>query len=427
MAGIISLILGGGQGTRLFPLTQHRSKPAVPVGGKHRLVDIPISNCLNSGLNQVYVLTQSASVSLHRHISNTYKFDPFHHAFVELLAAQQTLTSKSWYQGTADAVRQNLARVVDEKADHVLILSGDQLYRMDFRDLVKTHLTTGADATICTIPVRREDALGFGILQVDARGRIVAFSEKPKEPEVLERLKVPAEQWRAIGIEPRGRELWANMGIYLFRASVLIDLLEKTQHVDFGKDVFPSMLKSHHLQTHLFDGYWEDLGTIGSFHKANIDLASEHPQFEFHVPGGVIYTRARFLPGSRVVGAKVSECLIGDGAIVERDAILEKTVLGVRSRIASGVELRECVVLGADFYESDAEKADNRLKGIPDVGIGKDSKLERAIVDKNCRIGAGVQIRAMSDRPESESELWVIRDGIVVIPKGAIIPDGTVI
>lgn len=427
MPGVISLILGGGQGVRLYPLTRMRSKPAVPVGGKHRLVDIPISNCLNSGLNRVYVLTQSASVSLHRHISNTYKFDPFHQGFVEILAAQQTLTSKSWYQGTADAVRQHLGRILDEKVEHVLILSGDQLYRMDFRDMIKTHLERKADATLCAIPIERSQAAAFGIIEVDNQGAIQSFVEKPKDPAVLEKLVVPGSQWKHYGIEPNGRELWANMGIYLFRCEVLFDLLQKAEYNDFGHHVFPAMLGKYRLQTHLFDGYWEDLGTIASFHKANLELAAERATFEFHAPGQTIYTRARFLPSPKVVGAQVIESLIGDGAVVERDVVLDRCVLGVRSRLGPGVKMQECVMLGADYYEGREERDENVRQGIPDIGVGKNCRIARAIIDKNCRIGADVQIRELPDRPDAETDLYVVRDGIVVIPKGTVIPDGTVI
>ena len=427
MPNVVSLILGGGQGSRLYPLTKHRSKPAVPVGGKYRLIDIPISNCLNGGFNRVYVLTQFASVSLHRHIASTYQFDPFHQGFVQILAAQQTLDSRDWYQGTADAVRQNLSRVADESIDHVLILSGDQLYRMNFRDLLRTHLDSRADATLCAIPVARDDAAGFGILQTDRHGRIADFAEKPREQAVLDRLTVPPEQFREAGIKPKGRSLLANMGIYLFRRSTLFEVLDRLEGIDFGKNVFPAMLGEYSLQAHLFDGYWEDLGTIRSFHKANLDLAGDPPSFEFHVPGGVIYTHARFLPGSRISGARVESSLIADGAMVGRDAVLDRSVLAVRSRVGNGVHLSECIVLGADFYESNARRRANRRESTPDIGIGSETRIERAIIDKNCRIGSGVRILNSASRTDRETALYVIRDGIVVIPKGTVVPDGTLI
>lgn len=427
MPNVVSLILGGGQGSRLYPLTKHRSKPAVPVGGKYRLIDIPISNCLNSGFNRVHVLTQFASVSLHRHIANTYRFDPFHQGFVQILAAQQTLDSRDWYQGTADAVRQNLSRVADASIDHVLILSGDQLYRMNFRHLMQTHLESSADVTLCSIPVTRENSADFGILQTDPQGRIVDFSEKPTDPTVLDRLTVPEERFREAGIEPRERTLLANMGIYLFRRSALFEALDTVEGMDFGKHVFPGMLQRYRLHAHLFDGYWEDLGTIRSFHKANLDLAADPPSFEFHVPDGVIFTHARFLPGARITGAQVNESMVADGAMVGGDSVLHRSILGVRSRVGAGVHLSECIMLGADAYESDAQRRANQKKGVPDVGIGPESRIERAIIDKNCRIGARVQALNPHRRTDRETELYVIRDGIVVIPKGTVVPDDTVI
>lgn len=428
MQDVLCLILGGGRGTRLYPLTKLRSKPAVPVAGKYRLIDIPISNCINSGLNRVYVLTQFLSVSLHRHISHTYKFDPFSRGFVEILAAQQTNETSEWYQGTADAVRQHLRYVQEDVGDDVLILSGDQLYRMDFRALVKTHRDSGADATIAVLPVEREQTPQFGILRQDATGRILGFVEKPKNDQERAPVRTPPEWLERLGISSRGREYLASMGIYCFKRQVLIELLTaRPLATDFGKDVFPRAVATHHLQAHIFDGYWEDLGTVKSYHEANLALTDEEPPFDFHSPEGVIFTRMRFLPASRIVGATLEHCLISDGCVVQPDTHIERSLLGVRSRIGRNVRLSETIIIGADRFETDAERKANRQRGLPDFTVGDGTVIERAIVDKDCRIGRDVQIVNSRNVQEDEGENYVIRDGIVVIPKATIIPDGTVI
>jgi glucose-1-phosphate adenylyltransferase len=428
MLEVLCLILGGGRGTRLYPLTKLRSKPAVPVAGKYRLIDIPISNCINSGLNRVYVLTQFLSVSLHRHISHTYKFDPFSHGFVEILAAQQTNEAAQWYQGTADAVRQQLRYVQEDRGRDVLVLSGDQLYRMDFSHLVKTHRDSEADATIAVIPVPREQTQHFGILRQDESGRILGFVEKPTSDEERAPVRTPPEWLERLGVASRGREYLASMGIYCFKREVLIDLLSaKPLATDFGKDVFPRAVTTHRLQTHVFDGYWEDLGTVKSYHEANLALASDQPPFDFHSPEGVIYTRMRFLPASRVSGAVLKQCLISDGCVVQPGTQIERSLLGVRSRIGRDVRLRDTIIIGADRFETEAERAANRQRGIPDFSVGDGTVIERAIVDKDCRIGRDVRIVNAKNVQEDERDSYVIRDGIVVIPKATIIPDGTVI
>ena len=428
MRDVLSLILGGGRGTRLYPLTKLRSKPAVPVAGKYRLIDIPISNCINSGLNRVFVMTQFLSVSLHRHISHTYKFDPFSRGFVEILAAQQTNEASEWYQGTADAVRQQLRYVMEDKCNDVLILSGDQLYRMDFRQLVQTHRDNNADATIAVLPVKREETHHFGILRQDEKGRILGFVEKPKTDAEREPVRTPAEWIERLGIPSKGREYLASMGIYCFKRDVLLDLLTRKPLVtDFGKDVFPKSVNSHRLQTHIFDGYWEDLGTIKSYHEANLALASDNPPFDFHSPEGVIYTRMRFLPASRVSGSSLKQCLISDGCVINGGATIERSLLGVRSHIGRDVTIRDTVMIGADRFETDAERNRNQQRGLPDFSIGDGSVIERAIVDKDCRIGRNVRIVNARNVEEDEGENYVIRDGLVIIPKGAIVPDGTVI
>jgi glucose-1-phosphate adenylyltransferase len=428
MHDVLCLILGGGRGTRLYPLTKLRSKPAVPVAGKYRLIDIPISNCINSGLNRVYVLTQFLSVSLHRHISHTYKFDPFSRGFVEILAAQQTNEATTWYQGTADAVRQQLRYVQEDRCSDVLVLSGDQLYRMDFGQLVKTHRDSGADATIAVLPVAAEQTSNFGILRQDESGCIVGFVEKPKNDAQRATVRTPPEWLEKLGIPSRGREYLASMGIYCFKREVLIDLLTvKPLATDFGKDIFPRAVGTHHLQTHVFDGYWEDLGTVKSYHEANLALTGDQPPFDFHSPEGVIYTRMRFLPASRISGAEFKHCLISDGCIVHPGAHIERCLLGVRSHIGRNARLTDTIIIGADRFETDAERTENHVRSIPDFTVGEGSIIERAIVDKDCRIGRDVRIINRQGLQEADAELYVIRDGIVVIPKGTVIPDGTVI
>jgi glucose-1-phosphate adenylyltransferase len=428
MDSVLSLILGGGRGTRLFPLTQLRSKPAVPIAGKYRLIDIPISNCINSELRRVYVLTQFLSVSLHRHIANAYKFDPFSRGFVEVLAAQQTNEAADWYQGTADAVRQNMRYIQEDTGSEVLILSGDQLYRMDFRQLIRTHRENRADMTIAVLPVAGEQVAAFGIVRLDETGRVVGFVEKPETAEQLEPLRTSDEWMSRSGIQSRGRPFLASMGIYLFNRATLIQLLnEPPLATDFGREVFPRSIRSHHVQAYLFDGYWEDLGTIKSYHEANLALASDQPPFDFHSPEGVIYTRMRFLPASRVSGARLDQCLISDGCVVQPDTRIERSVIGVRSRIGRSATIRDSVVIGSDRYETEAERDDNQRRGLPSFGVGEGSVVERAILDKDCRIGRNVRIINRKNAQDDEGKYYVIRDGIVVIPKGTAVPDGTVI
>jgi glucose-1-phosphate adenylyltransferase len=428
MQSVLSLILGGGRGTRLYPLTQLRSKPAVPIAGKYRLIDIPISNCINSDLNRVYILTQFLSVSLHRHIANTYKFDPFSQGFVEVLAAQQTNEAADWYQGTADAVRQNIRYIQEDWAQEVLILSGDQLYRMDFRHLIKAHRDNHADVTIAVLPVSASQAASFGIVRLDDSGRVVGFLEKPQTEEQLKPLCTTEEWIRAHGIDSKGRQYLASMGIYLFNRDVLIRLLTSPPPAtDFGKEVFPRSIRTHHVQAHLFDGYWEDLGTVKSYHEASLALAGDDPPFDFHSPEGVIYTRMRFLPASRMNNARLEQCLVSDGCVIHSGTRLERCVIGVRSRIGHDVNLRHSVMIGADRFETDGERAENARRGIPNIGVGDGSTIEQAILDKDCRIGRNVQIVNRRQLETGEGPNYVIRDGIVVIPKAATVPDGTII
>jgi glucose-1-phosphate adenylyltransferase len=428
MKQIISLILGGGRGTRLYPLTKHRSKPAVPLAGKYRLIDIPISNCLNSDLSRIYVLTQFLSVSLHRHISHSYKMDHFSGGFVEILAAQQTYESEGWYQGTADAVRQHIRYVQEDWVGEVLILSGDQLYRMDFRKLVETHRGADADITIAVIPVQRSEASSLGIMRLDQTGRVVDFIEKPKSEAAIDQVRTPAVYIDARGIPSRGREFLASMGIYLFKREVLIDLLNhRPAYTDFGKDLFPASYRNYKVQAHLFDGYWEDVGTIKAYHQASLALTSDNPPFYFHAPEGVIYTRMRFLPASRVSSAEVRHCLLSDGCVVKEGARLTRSILGVRSRIERNVALTNTIVIGADRYETDDQRSHNLALGFPSIGIGEGAVIENAILDKDCRVGRGVRITNEHRVLEAEGDCYAIRDGIVCIPKDASVPDGMVI
>jgi glucose-1-phosphate adenylyltransferase len=428
MEDVLCLILGGGRGTRLYPLTKRRSEPAVPVAGKYRLIDIPISNCINSGLHRIYVVTQFLSVSLHRHIANTYKFDPFSRGFVEVLAAQQTNEAAGWYEGTADALRQNIPYIHDEAAADVLVLSGDQLYRMDFQPMLLAHREAQADVTIAVGPVTRSQAPNLGIVQLGQDNRVLSLVEKPATEGQLDQLRTPPEWLAAQGIASRGREHLANMGIYVFSRQALNDLVQaQPEATDLVREIYPRCLNTHRIQGYLFDGYWEDLGTIKSYFEASLALAGENPPFDFHSPEGVIYTRMRNLPASRIRASQVEQCLISDGCLVETGTRLERCIIGVRSRIGRNVTMRSTVLIGADRYETDEEARGNRERGIPGFGVGDGSVIERAIIDKDTRIGRNVQILNRANLREADDPLYVIRDGIVVIPNGMVVPDGTVI
>jgi glucose-1-phosphate adenylyltransferase len=425
MRNLITLVLGGGQGTRLYPLTKYRSKPAVPVAGKYRLIDVPLSNCINSGLDRCYVLTQFNSVSLHRHIRSTYTFDIFGGGFVEILAAQQTLDNTDWYQGTADAVRQNLRYLEQPGIRYVLVLSGDQLYRMDYRQMLFTHQNSGADVTIAAVPVDESAAGGLGIMRLDDTGRVVGFLEKPKSPKELELVRTDPGWIDHQGIASRGRDCLANMGIYLFNRDTLVDLLLKTEYRDFGKEIFPTSIRSRHAQVHLFDGYWEDIGTIKSFYEANLRLADPQSQFDLLCPEAPLYTRARFLPPTRVDGATVRNSLVADGSRIEEGAVIENSVVGLRCFIGRNVVIRDTVLMGYDFYETPEELAHSRQLGLPPLGVGEGTVIEGAIIDKNCRIGRGVTIRNHTGVDAApETPFGMVCDGIVVIPKGTALHDG---
>jgi glucose-1-phosphate adenylyltransferase len=414
----LAIIMGGGAGTRLFPLTKDRAKPAVPLGGKYRIVDIPISNCLNSGLRSIYVLTQFNSMSLHRHIQASYKFDNFSRSFVDILAAQQTLAGSQWYQGTADAVRQNMRYFLERPFDFYLILSGDQLYRMDFRALLHQHIRSGADITLATKPVHRNEVSEFGIMHSGVDRRITRFVEKPADEAVLGEMRMSRELLDAINFDKEQQFYQASMGIYVFNRQVLIECLENTL-VDFGKDVIPNAIKDQHVSAFIYQGYWEDIGTIRAFYEANLDLTDIVPEYSFFEPDAPIYTHPRFLPGSKINGATLRQSIIADGCIIS-DAHLERCVVGIRSVIQSGATIRNTIVMGADYFELDSATKSGR----PPIGIGRNCVIERTIIDKNARIGDGVVISPEGKPAHVDAENYFIRDGIAVIPKNAVIPAG---
>ncbi len=414
----LAIIMGGGAGTRLFPLTKDRSKPAVPVGGKYRLVDIPISNCLNSGLRSIYVLTQFNSMSLHRHIQASYKFDNFSRSFVDILAAQQTPQGSEWYQGTADAVRQNMRYFLERPYDYYLILSGDQLYRMDFRALLHQHIRSGAEITLATKPLARTQVSEFGIMQSGVDRRIMRFVEKPKDESLLHELRMSRELLLSAGCDEEEELYQASMGIYLFNRDVLVECLNNDL-ADFGKHVIPQSIRDRHVNAYIFRGYWEDIGTIRAFYEANLGLTNIVPSYSFFEPHAPIYTHPRFLPGSKINGATLRQAIISDGCIIS-DAHIERSVIGVRSIIQSGATIRNSIVMGADFLDVDRNESSRG----PAIGIGRNCVIDRAIIDKNARIADGVVITPEGKPADIDAENYFIRDGIVVVPKNAVIPPG---
>src|SRR4051812_13974786 len=424
MQNVISLVLGGGRGTRLYPLTKFRAKPAVPLAGKYRLIDIPISNCINSGFNKMYVLTQFLSVSLHRHIRQTYRFDQFNGGFVEILAAQQISDdgTADWYQGTADAVRKQLRYIQQPGVDYVVILSGDQLYRMDYRDMLRTHIETKADATIAGIPVTREQAKAFGIMRIADSGRVEGFLEKPQTDKEADIVRMKPQWIDARGIASQGRDLVASMGIYVFNRETLVECLEKTDYLDFGKEIFPASVRAKRVMVHLFDGYWEDIGTIKAFYDANLSLASQTPPFDFHSPSAPIYSRPRFLPPTRVSDAIVKTSLVADGCQIGRGCTIENSVIGLRSIIGDNVTIRNTVIMGADYFDDGDRQALHQ--GQPALGIGSGSHIEGAILDKNCRIGKNVRIiNEQRLETRGEDEACIIREAIPNVVKDGELPD----
>lgn len=422
---VLAVILGGGAGTRLFPLTDRRSKPAVPLGGKYRLVDVPISNCINSDIHQIFVLTQYNSASLNRHISRTYRFSQFSNGFVEILAAEQTPESPQWFQGTADAVRQVLPHIGDWGIDTLLILSGDHLYRMDYRKFLARHFDSDADVTISVIPANRSDAEGFGLLKTDDDGRIVEFSEKPKG-EALEAMRVDTARFGLSAEEAERRPYLASMGIYVFKYDKLCDLLLKdTATVDFGREVIPAAIRGDNVQAFMFDGYWEDIGTINAFYNANLDMTSAVPKFNFFDAHAPIYTRTRYLPPSKIHSCEMTETLISEGCIIH-GATIKRSIIGLRSRIGAGTNIEGSIIMGSDFYQSVEDMRADRNAGLPRVGVGENTIIRGAIIDKNTRIGSGVKLVNEAGVVEADGPdgSYYIRDRIIMVPKNATIPDG---
>jgi glucose-1-phosphate adenylyltransferase len=424
---VIAVILGGGVGQRLYPLTRQRAKPAVPLGGKYRLIDIPVSNCINSDILKIFILTQYNSASLNRHISRTYRFSRFTNGFVEILAAEITPTNPDWFQGTADAVRQSFHHLQDYEDDTILVLSGDHLYRMDYSKFIQRHDETHADVTISVTAARTDDASGFGLLKADDDGRVLEFSEKPKG-EALEKMRVDTTKFGLSEEEARRRPFLASMGIYVFRKQVLRDLLLKQMPgaIDFGKEVIPEALSRYNVQTHLFDGYWEDIGTISSFYRANLDMTLPLPPFNAFDAEAPMYTRPRFLPGSKVLDCQVQNSIITEGCILN-GATLKDSVIGIRSRVEHGSQLEGVLMMGADYYQTIDTMQTDIGAGLPRVGVGHNCFIRKAIIDKNARIGSGVRILNEANHQHHDGEGYFIREGIVVIPKNGVIPDGTVI
>jgi glucose-1-phosphate adenylyltransferase len=419
----LAIILGGGAGTRLYPLTASRSKPAVPIAGKYRLVDIPISNCMNSGINRMFVLTQFNSASLNKHIKNTYHFSMFSSAFVDILAAEQTPDNSGWYQGTADAVRQCLRHMMQHDAEYILILSGDQLYQMDFQKMLEDHIARGADISIATIPVAEREAPEFGILKADEHGMITSFIEKPKKEQLHEWVSDTGEEMHSAG-----RVYLASMGIYIFNRKLLNSLLleEQKSATDFGKEIIPTSISNYKVSSYQYEGYWTDIGNIYSFFEANLALTQELPDFNLFDNDNPVYTRARMLPPAKISGTTLEKTIIAEGSIILASRV-ENSVIGIRTRIGHGTTIVSCYIMGSDYYETLEEMTEAVEKGMPKIGIGERCYIKNTIIDKNCRIGNDVRINGGAHLPNTDHALYTVKDGIVVVKKGAILPDGFVI
>lgn len=423
MYKVLSLILGGGKGTRLYPLTKERSKPAVPFGGKYRIVDIPISNCLNSGFEQVYILTQFNSASLHMHIASSYNFDRFSRGFVEILAAEQTFEHSGWYEGTADSVRKNFIHFKTQNPTHYVVLSGDQLYRMDLQKYMKYHIESGADITIASTPVGKSDTKSLGILQINDRNKVIEFVEKPPLSTDLSGWKLQFP--RSVNQYGEKKEYLASMGIYIFNAKAMEQALDNSFR-DFGKEVIPAAIQKFNVHTYVFDGYWADIGTIKSFYDASMDLTSPKPKFNFYDEQRPIYTHPRNLPPSKILQTTMTNAAASEGCVIT-NATISHSVIGIRSIIKDNVTLEGVLCMGADYYESDDNLYENREKSIPDIGIGKNVKIRKAIIDKNARIGKDSVIGYSDPAPkDGDYDQFYVADGIIVIKKNAIIPPGTV-
>lgn len=424
MASVVTAILAGGPGKRLYPLTKKRSKPAVPIGGRFRLIDIPISNCIHSGMRKIFVLTQFMSESLHSHIFLTYRFDNFSKDFITILSAQQTLESPDWYQGTADSIRKNLRFL--KEWDLVLILSGDHLYRMDYNKFIDFHLQKRADISIAVYPIQYDQAPQFGVMKVDKSGQIIDFLEKPKDPAQLDRMKTPEEVFQLFQQEAAGRTHLASMGIYVFSREVLKELLENTEFEDFGRDVIPFGIKRKKVYGYFFNGYWQDIGTLRSFFEANIALTQPLPQFNFYDEEKPIFSRARFLPGSKIISSEVNNSILCEGSIINHSRI-NHSIIGIRSRIGENSVIERGIVMGADSFETVEEIVQNNKEAIPHIGVGSNCEIREAIIDKNARIGNSVKLINARGISDETTENYIIQDRIIVIPKNTIIPDNTVI
>lgn len=421
MNGVVCAILGGGQGSRLWPLTRDRAKPAVPLGGKFRLIDVPISNSLHAGIERIYVLTQFMSQSLHRHIAQTYRFDSFRGGYVDILAAQQSIENRDWYQGTADAIRQNIGTLNESGARHVLILSGDQLYLMNVKEFVRRHREYEADLTIAVTPVAREEAKSLGIMLVDGTGRIVRFVEKPKDDKTLDEMTPDPKVMKRLGFDAPAGHLLASMGIYTFRRSVLNDLLVGTKAADFGRDVIPAAIHERRVFAFAYDGYWRDIGTIPAFHDANIDLTRPLPPLNLYSPEFPIYTHPRFLPGTKINRCQVEQSILCEGSIISESRV-SNSIIGIRATVGAGSTIESTIVMGARFYESQAPTS----HPVP-MGIGEDCEIRNAIVDLNARIGAGAKLINAKGLQEFDADDYCIRGGVIVVPRDAVIPPGTVV
>lgn len=424
-SNLLGIILGGGRGERLFPLTKHRSKPAVPMAGKYCIVDIPLSNCINSDIRKVFVMTQFNSASLNQHIARTYRFDQFSQGFVNVLAAEQTLDNPDWFQGNADSVRQSIPHLEEIAVSHVLILSGDQLYQMDYRDILDFHVESKADITVSTIPVSAAQASRFGIMKVNDMSQIVLFHEKPPI-ENLDQLESKISGPFAAGRFREGKPYLASMGIYVFKKELLVKILSATCKHDFGAHIIPDAISQYRVMSYPFSGYWADIGTIRSFYEANLDLTETLPQFNFYQESHPIYTQARFLPGSKTHDCHLQQSVISEGSILDGSDI-RNSVIGVRSRIGYGTTIDHSYIMGADIYETLEQIQENTHHHIPNIGIGDHATITNAIIDTNVRIGNNVVIGNAEERPDSDGENFSVRDSIVVIPQNAIIPDGTTI
>jgi len=425
MSALTAIILGGGRGSRLDPLTRMRAKPAVPIAGKFRLIDIPISNCLHSGVRKIFLLTQFNTESLHRHIHNTYRFDTFSMGFVRILAAQQTAENQAWYQGTADAVRKNL-RYIKDADEHIIILSGDHLYRMDYSKFFAHHLKMDADVTISVKPVFSQQASEFGILRSDKKGWIKAFVEKPQTQELLDEFQIDKSSFDSFNMDPQGRTHVASMGIYIFKKEVLFDLLNESDKEDFGGEIIPDSLNKKKLAAYFFDGYWEDIGTMRTFFEAHFELTKPVPEFNFYDETFPFYTNPRFLPASKITNCQINQSVVAEGSIL-LGSIIENSIIGIRSFIEEGTLVQRSIIMGNTYYETIREREENSGLGRPNIGIGRSCIIRNAIIDMDCRIGSNVHLINKNQKDHDDGDNYAIREGIIVIPKGATIPDNTII